>query len=87
MTQDVLDTMIGYREAATDPEAAEAHYQAALAAESNGDREVVVEELRKAVQQGDSPLYEFKLAFILDLVGEEEEAVALYEQACSREMV
>ena len=85
MSQDVLDTMIGSREAATDPKAAAAHHEAALQHEANGDRPAAIDELRKAIQKGDDPEYQFKLAYFLDLVGEEEEAVALYEQICSRE--
>ncbi|MCH8153495.1 MAG: tetratricopeptide repeat protein [Planctomycetes bacterium] len=85
MTQDVLDTIIGSREAAADPQAAEAHYQAALAAEANGQREAAIDELRQAMQRGDNPEHQFKLAYLLDLVGEEDEAVAVYEQLCARD--
>lgn len=85
MTQDVLDTIIGSREAAADPQAAQAHYQAALAAEANGQREAAIDELRQAMQRGDNPEHQFKLAYLLDLVGEEDEAVAVYEQLCSRD--
>lgn len=85
MTQDVLDTIIGSREAAADPQAAQAHYQAALAAEANGQREVAIDELRQAMQRGDNPEHQFKLAYLLDLVGEEDEAVAVYEQLCARD--
>ncbi len=85
MSQDVLDTMIGSREAATDPRTALAHYQAAMEKEQLGDREAAVGELRKAVQCDDNAEHQFKLAYLLDLVGEEDEAVALYEQVCSRE--
>ncbi len=85
MTQDVLDTIIGSREAAADPQAAQAHYQAALAAEANGQREAAIDELRQAMQRGDNPEHQFKLAYLLDLVGEEDEAVAVYEQLCARD--
>ncbi len=85
MNQDVLDTMIGSREAATDPKAAEVNYQAALDLEANGDRPGAIDELRKAVQRNHTAEYQFKLAFLLDLVGEEDEAVALYEQVCQEE--
>ena len=83
--QDVLDTMIGKRAAAIDPKAAQAHYEAAMTAEADGDRESAAVLLRKAVQVGDNAEYEFKLAYFLDLLGEEDEAVALYEQLCLRD--
>ncbi|MCH8165795.1 MAG: tetratricopeptide repeat protein [Planctomycetes bacterium] len=85
MTQDVLDTIIGSREAAADPQAAQAHYEAALAAEANGQRDAAIDELRQAMQRGDNPEHQFKLAYLLDLVGEEDEAVAVYEQLCARD--
>ncbi len=85
MSQDVLDTMIGKRAAAIDPKAAQAHYEAALMAEADGDRGNAAVLLRKAVQVGDNAEYEFKLAYFLDLLGEEDEAVALYEQLCLRD--
>ena len=85
MSQDVLDTMIGSRAVAIDPKAAQAHYEAAMMAEADGDRDNAAVLLRKAVQVGDSAEYEFKLAYFLDLLGEEDEAVALYEQLCLRD--
>ncbi|MEE9128422.1 MAG: DNA-directed RNA polymerase subunit alpha C-terminal domain-containing protein, partial [Phycisphaerales bacterium] len=85
MSQDVLDTMIGSRAVAIDPQAAQAHYQAAMQAEADGDRDTTVILLRKAVQVGDNAEYEFKLAYFLDLLGEEDEAVAMYEQLCLRD--
>ncbi len=83
MTQDVLDTIIGAGQTTGDPQAAEAHYRAGLEEEANGDRPAAIEELRRASRLDRSPHYLFKLAYLLDLVGEEEEAVALYEQLCS----
>ena len=85
MSQHVLDTMIGSREAVADPKAAEAHYRAAMDAEANAERETAIEELRRAVQKDDQPEYCFRLAYLLDLVGEEDEAVVLYEQLCANE--
>ena len=85
VSQDVLDTMIGSRAVAIDPQAAHAHYQAAMQAEADGDRDTAVVLLRKAVQVGDNAEYEFKLAYFLDLLGEENEAVAMYEQLCLRD--
>ena len=85
VSQDVLDTMIGSRAVAIDPQAAQAHYQAAMQAEADGDRDTAVVLLRKAVQVGDNAEYEFKLAYFLDLLGEEDDAVAMYEQLCLRD--
>jgi len=85
VSQDVLDTMIGSRAVAIDPQAAQGHYQAAMQAEADGDRDEAVILLRKARQVGDHAEYEFKLAYFLDLLGEEDEAVAMYEQLCLRD--
>ena len=85
VSQDVLDTMIGSRAVAIDPQAAQAHYQTAMQAEADGDRDEAVVLLRKAVQVGDNAEYEFKLAYFLDLLGEEDDAVAMYEQLCLRD--
>jgi DNA-directed RNA polymerase subunit alpha len=85
VSEDVLDTVIGSREAATDPAAAEAHYRAAMELEAEGDRPVAIDELRKAIQRDNNPEHQFKLAYLLDLVGEETEAVAIYEQVCAHE--
>jgi len=78
VSDDVLDTIIGAGSAA-DPEAAAKHFQAGLEAENAGNREEAIEEYRKAAELGDEIRYVFKLAFHLDLFGEEEEAIALYE--------
>jgi DNA-directed RNA polymerase subunit alpha len=85
VNQDVLDTMIGSREAATDPRAAETPYTTALELEANGDRPESIDELRQAVRCDHDSKYQFKLAYLLDLVGEEDEAIALYEQICGLE--
>ncbi len=84
MTQDVLDTIIGAGRSA-DPQAAEAHYRAGLNAESAGDRLAALEEYRQASRLDSKPQYVFRLAYLLDLLGEEDEAVGLYEQLCSSE--
>ncbi len=82
MSPDVLDTMIGSREAATDPQAAVQHYNNATQSEANGEREAAIEQLRKATDCDDKPEHQFKLAYLLDLVGEEDESIAIYEQIC-----
>ena len=74
--QNELDTVIG----GGNPEQANRHYEAALEHEQNGFRIGAIEELRQAVAGGTNPEHRFKLAYMLDLVGEEQEAVALYEE-------
>lgn len=83
MAEDVLDTMIGAGSQARDPEAAKKHYRAGLEAEEAGNRSEAVAEFRRAVEAGDRPEYHFKLAYHLDLMGEEDEALAHYEEAIS----
>jgi DNA-directed RNA polymerase subunit alpha len=78
VSQSVLDTVVGA--GTVDPKAAAAHYQKAVAASERGDRPAAVEELRRAVQLDQQPEYVFMLAYLLDLLGEEEEAVSLYER-------
>jgi tetratricopeptide (TPR) repeat protein len=74
-----LDTVIGVP-TATDPKAAERHLKAAEAAERNGERLEAVEEYRKAAELGRLPQAMFRLAFNLDLLGEEEEAIGWYQE-------
>lgn len=80
MSPDVLDTIIGSRSTEADPAAAAEHYKNALAAIEDNDRLGALEHLRAACQAHENPEYLFKLAFILDSLGEEDEAVAIYEQ-------
>jgi DNA-directed RNA polymerase subunit alpha len=85
VAQSVLDTIIGAGDSKADPQAAKTHYQAARAAEVNNDRYAAIDAYRKASRlDSDNPEYAFKLAFMLDLVGEEDEAISIYEQLCSR---
>lgn len=73
--QDTLETVIG----GGNPEQADRHYAAALEHERNGMRTSAIDELRLAVENGSNIDHVFRLAYLLDLVGEESEAVALYE--------
>lgn len=86
MTQsNPLDMVIGLDEARRDAKAAAQHVEAAKAAEKSGDRETCIAEFRRAAAadpQNGSIL--FDLAYRLDLAGEEDEALALYERACER---
>jgi DNA-directed RNA polymerase subunit alpha len=78
--QDILDTMIGAGGGQRDPQAAREHYNAGIEAEEVGDRIRAIDEFRRAAQLDGKPEYVFRLAYVLDLVGEEDEALALYEQ-------
>jgi DNA-directed RNA polymerase subunit alpha len=74
--------MIGSGEKA-DPKAAAERHRAGHAAEMANDRMIAMEEYRKATRlDPNNAHYSFKLAYMLDLVGEEDEAVALYESIC-----
>ena len=80
MSQDILDTMIGAGGVTADPQAAQEHFAQAVALEEAGNRLEAVEEYRKAVQLGSQPQHIFRLAYLLDLLGEENESIGLYEQ-------
>jgi len=85
MARDVLDTIVGAGAAAADPKAAEEHFKKGTQAEAEGNRYAALEEFRRAAELGRRPEYRFKLAYHLDLVGEEDEAIAIYEDLISRE--
>ncbi len=82
---DVLDTMIGASEVEADPATARKRYEEALQAEADGDRLGAIERLREAARLSDEPEYTFRLAYLLDLSGEENDAISLYEQLCNGE--
>ncbi|MCA9291388.1 MAG: hypothetical protein KDA25_09680, partial [Phycisphaerales bacterium] len=85
MSHDALDTLIGASESAGDPKAAATHFQAGVASEEAGDKLAAIASYRKAAQlDNDSFDAKFRLAYLLDLVGEEDESVALYETICNR---
>lgn len=78
-----MDIVIGGEEAQRDAKAAAKHLEAAQAAEKAGDHEAAIAELRRAV--GADPRNTqalFDLAYRLDLSGEEDETLALYERCC-----
>jgi DNA-directed RNA polymerase subunit alpha len=86
VAQDVLDTIIGAGDSKTDPKAAEIQFKAGMEAEGANDHMSAIEAYRKASRlDGNNAHYAFKLAFMLDLVGEEEEAISIYEQLCFRD--
>jgi len=71
-----LDTVIGGK--AGNPEQVKKHLAEAERLEKAGDRAGAVRELRAANEISDDHGVTFKLAYMLDLLGEENEAVALY---------
>ncbi len=80
--QSGLETVIG----GGNPAQADRHYEAALEHELNGFRIGAIEELRQAVACGTNQNHKFKLAYLLDIVGEESEAVSLYEELANTEL-
>jgi len=84
MAHDPLDTMIGVDESVRrDTAGAAKHLSAAKKAEEQSDRVTAIAELRSATAADPhNAEIMFHLGYQLDLVGEEEEALALYESAC-----
>jgi DNA-directed RNA polymerase subunit alpha len=83
--QNPMDMVIGAAETQRDAASASKHFQAAKAATGKGERETAITELRRAVSADPtSPDSMFELAYRLDLVGEEDEAIALYERLTER---
>ncbi|MCB9846773.1 MAG: tetratricopeptide repeat protein [Phycisphaeraceae bacterium] len=82
MKSDPMEMMIGVSDAVRgDTEAANRHCSAAAIAQENGDHEGAIAEFRKAVAA--DPANQdalFRLAYALDLLGEEDEAISLYER-------
>ena len=76
-----LDTVIGGK--AGNPEQVKKHLAEADRLEKAGDRAGAVRELRAANELSDDHGVTFKLAYMLDLLGEENEAVALYTEITS----
>ena len=79
--QNGLETVIG----GGNPEQADAHFNAAVEFEKNGRRYEAVEELRQATSCGSNPEHMFRLAYLLDIVGEEQEAINIYEDLTTRD--
>lgn len=83
MSQDPMDMMIGVESAKRDAEAASKHAQAARDAEQQGDHELALAEFTKAVAADPTNAsVMFRLAFLLDLAGLDEEAIGYYERVC-----
>jgi DNA-directed RNA polymerase subunit alpha len=86
MGHDPLDTVIGVNETVRrDTATAAKHLAAAAAAERSGDRVTAIAEFRKAsAADTESAETLFRLAYHLDLVGEEDEALATYERCIEK---
>lgn len=87
-SNDVMEMMIGGsgKTVARDADAARMHMVSAENAERKGDRPGAIDELRKAMQFDPSNTEcLFRLAYLLDLYGEENEALALYEQCVEQQ--
>lgn len=87
MPTNPMDIIIGAGEANEgDPEACARYMQAAETARIHGDKPAYLTELRRAVAADPvSTDATFRLAYELDLVGEESEAVSLYERCCEHQ--
>lgn len=80
---DNMDMVIGASGVRADAQAARDALDQAKQAEQEGDRVAMVASLRQAVNADPNNQDAlFKLAYNLDLAGEEEEAIALYERVC-----
>lgn len=82
MSQNPLDTVIGADESVRrDTASGLKHLEAAEKLENAGDRLAAIAELRKAIAADpENARALFRLAYLLDLLGEEDEALALYER-------
>ncbi|MGE3107696.1 MAG: DNA-directed RNA polymerase subunit alpha C-terminal domain-containing protein [Phycisphaerales bacterium] len=84
-TKDPLDMMIGTGEVQRNSAASSQHSKAAEKAIAEGNKGTAIAELRRAVatDPGNRQAF-FRLAYMLDLAGEEDEAIAMYERACEQ---
>ncbi len=74
-----LDTVIGG--SAIDEGRADACFKQGRDQEAAGNRFGAIQSYREAVMHGNKPEHLHRLAYLLDLVGEEDEAIEFYEQA------
>jgi DNA-directed RNA polymerase subunit alpha len=81
MQQDVMDTVIGASQPSqSEMEASQRHTSSAVEASQAGQREDAIAELRKAIASNPTNTEAlFQLGRLLDLSGEDEEAIAMYE--------
>jgi len=83
MSHDPMDTVIGAQESVKrDTQTATKHLNAARKAMQTGEREEAIAELRKGLEADPhSQEIAFQLGYQLDLLGEEDEALSMYERA------
>src|SRR5512138_223545 len=80
---DAMDMVIGASGVKADAKAARDAMAEAERAGQEGDRLGKIVALRRAASASpNDPVVLFKLAYHLDLTGEEDEAIALYERVC-----
>jgi len=79
-----LDTVIGGTSTSNDPKGAAERFQKGLACEKAGDRWAAIEHYAAACEGHRSAEHLFRLAFMLDLVGEEDGAMELYKEICAQ---
>jgi DNA-directed RNA polymerase subunit alpha len=75
-----LDTVVGG--GAVDEGRAKASFELGQEQEREGNRIGAIDHYREAVTHGRNSEHMHRLAFLLDLVGEEEESIAIYEEIC-----
>jgi DNA-directed RNA polymerase subunit alpha len=75
-----LDTIIGGKSTVGNPAAAEAHFKRGQELEKAGDRLAAIDEYRKAREQNEHIDATFRLAYLLDLFGEEDDSLELYDE-------
>ncbi len=80
-THDPMDVVIGAKEVQRNAAEANKHLDIALAAEAEGDKATAIDELRTAATHDPTNnQVMFRLGFLLDLAGEEDEAITVYER-------
>jgi DNA-directed RNA polymerase subunit alpha len=75
-----LDTVVGGSTTASDPQGAATHFAKGVECERAGDRAGAIEHFRAAAERDPKTEHLFRLAFALDLVGEEHEAMSIYSR-------
>lgn len=83
MSTQGLDTVIGTNAVAADPRAAAEHFARGQALEAEGRRWNALEEYRLAAEKNRSPEHLFRLAYMADLLGYDDEALRVYEEIVS----
>ena len=79
-TGSAMDMVIGAGEAQRNASQGSLHSKNALAALEKDDRPTAIAELRKACAADPRGDYFFRLAYLLDITGQEDEAIAMYER-------